>query len=215
MTATKPFSIALCYPRPRKGTHRYSGGFTAGFERKLLRILGSILQGKGPLGSDVSPPFSILHPFGGRAEYGLRCDIQTHTYDSIQKMDIPIAPDVVADAHKLPFADNMFDTVILDPPFSPEFAKTKWNTKPPKFKIYSAEAARVCREGGLVVMYHWYALPAIVNTIFLGRVLIEGRLNAFCRVCHIRQKDTDVYRLIGERIALRKRRYWLRRIGLL
>ena len=45
-------------PRPRKV--RYKGGFPLHFEKKLWRLLGE--------------PVSVLHPFGGKAEIGVRVD---------------------------------------------------------------------------------------------------------------------------------------------
>lgn len=49
---------------------------------------------------------SVFHPFGGRAGFGLRGDI-----------DRSVRPDVIADAWLPPFVKNAFDVVILDPPY--------------------------------------------------------------------------------------------------
>lgn len=48
----------------------------------------------------------VCHLFGGRANFGLRCDI-----------DPVVRPDVFADAWLPPFVKNAFDVVILDPPY--------------------------------------------------------------------------------------------------
>lgn len=48
----------------------------------------------------------VCHLFGGRASFGIRCDI-----------DPAVAPHVIADAWLPPFAADAFDVVILDPPY--------------------------------------------------------------------------------------------------
>src|SRR3954462_524812 len=94
-------TIVWTLPRPAKS--RYRGAFPLYFEENLVQLLGY--------------PERILHPFGGRAEIGVRVDI-----------DAPLDPDVVADAHKLPFDDDEFDCVVLDPPYSDEEAATIYGT---------------------------------------------------------------------------------------
>ena len=171
-------TIGICYPRPRRAPRQYSGGFNQYVERRLLKEAG------------YWPPdqYKILHPFGGMAEYGLRVDIQRFVND------VDIRPDVIGDAHCLPFPDNTFDVVILDPPFSADYAETKWNTPPPKFKNYSTEASRVAKEGGIVIVYHWLAMPPVVNTHLVKRILIEGRRYQHARIVHFHRKDTEAYR---------------------
>ncbi len=67
-------------PRPRK--NKYKGGFPLHFEKKLIRKLGF---------DEIADRAKILHPFGGAAEFGIRCDLVASTM-----------PDKVADAHDLP-----------------------------------------------------------------------------------------------------------------
>jgi hypothetical protein len=49
---------------------------------------------------------TVYHPFGGRASFGIRSDI-----------DPSVRPDVIADAWLPPFRQGAFDVVILDPPY--------------------------------------------------------------------------------------------------
>lgn len=49
---------------------------------------------------------SVFHPFGGRASFGIRGDI-----------DWTVRPNVIADAWLPPFREDAFDVVILDPPY--------------------------------------------------------------------------------------------------
>jgi hypothetical protein len=48
----------------------------------------------------------VCHLFGGRARFGLRCDI-----------DPIVRPDVLSDAWLPPFRKDAFDVVVLDPPY--------------------------------------------------------------------------------------------------
>ena len=162
-------SLAWVLPRPNKS--RYVGSFPLHFEGKLLRLL------------DIDPTkHMILQPFGGKAEFGVRCDINPE-----------VEPHFVCDAHNLPFGDNLFDLVILDPPYSEEYSKRLYGTGKVKFKTYTAEAVRVCKEGGLVVMYHYLATPSIRNTILVKRILMETRSWHKARIIHIHQKRSDLW----------------------
>lgn len=120
-------TIAWTLPRPPAS--KYRGGFPLHFERNLVQLLGH--------------PERILHPFGGMAEIGTRVDLNE-----------TVAPDVVADAHDLPFPDDSYDLVILDPPYSDEEARELYDTtiklRP---AIYTREAVRVLRPGGWLVVY--------------------------------------------------------------
>lgn len=119
-------TVTWVLPRPSRS--RYPGSFPLHFEANLQRILGY--------------PDRTLHPFGGRAEIGVRVDI-----------DPTLEPDVVADAHALPFDDASFDLVVLDPPYSDEEALTIYGTPPLRPSVYTKEAARVLRPGGWLVVY--------------------------------------------------------------
>jgi hypothetical protein len=78
-------------PRKRFGNRENGWSFPPGVRELLLNEL----QGK-----------TCVHFFGGRADFGLRIDLDPVTN-----------PDVVADAFLPPFGRNSFDAVILDPPY--------------------------------------------------------------------------------------------------
>jgi SAM-dependent methyltransferase len=113
---------------PRPPASKYKGGFPLHFERNLVQLLGY--------------PDRILHPFGGRAEIGTRVDLNAE-----------LEPDVVGDAHALPFDDESFDLVVLDPPYSDQEARELYETPPLRPALYTREAVRVLRQGGWLVVY--------------------------------------------------------------
>jgi hypothetical protein len=63
-------------------------------------------------------------------------------------LDPNVNPDVIADAARLPFSDNSFDTVLCDPPYNGKF---QWNHD------VLSELSRVA--SNRIVFQHWF-LPA-------------------------------------------------------
>jgi len=166
-------SLAWVLPRPSKS--KYIGSFPLHFEKKLLGLL------------DIDPAkHKILHPFGGKAEYGLRVDINPE-----------VNPDYVGDAHDLSmFLDNTFDLVVLDPPYSEAYAERLYGTNKfgkLKFRTYTKEAVRVAKEGGFIVMYHYLATPSLINTILVKRIFLETRMWHKLRCIHIHQKRSELW----------------------
>lgn len=62
---------------------------------------------------------SVLHLFGGKADFGIRMDVDALT-----------RPDVIGDAFLPPFAKDSFDVVILDPPYRPYMDLGPDNVRP-------------------------------------------------------------------------------------
>lgn len=157
-------NIVWILPRPRRS--RYKGGFPLHFEKKLIKLL--------------QPTGLILHPFGGEAEFGIRVDI-----------DPNVKPDILGDAHNLPFKDNTFNLVICDPPYTKEYASNLYNAKPAKYSQYIKEAVRVCEPGGYVVSYHWALTPRPDGTAYWCRIFIAGRVWHRPRVACVFRKEKE------------------------
>lgn len=79
--------------RPRKKYGRRQNGWS--FPPAVRELLLQNTQGQ-----------TAVHFFGGRADFGVRMDL-----------DLETNPDVVGDAYLPPFAEGSFDHVILDPPY--------------------------------------------------------------------------------------------------
>ena len=159
-------SFAWVLPRPSKT--KYQGSFPLHFEKKLLNLLNI----------DITK-HKILHPFGGKAQYGIRCDVC-----------IDVEPDYICDAHSLPFDDNYFDLVILDPPYDNNYSENLYGTGFIKlnFKKYTDEAVRVCKPLGYVVVYHYLATPSIKDSKLVKRIFLETRPWHKLRCVHIYKK---------------------------
>jgi hypothetical protein len=80
---------------------------------------------------------SALHLFGGKAQWGVRLDI-----------DESVKPDFVGDAFNPPFERDEFDVVVMDPPYVGTFAALNQQTKNGLFK----RAAWIAREH--VIWFH-------------------------------------------------------------
>jgi SAM-dependent methyltransferase len=86
----------------------------------------------------------ILHVCSGTLNEGIRVDVRQDA-----------RPTIRADGRALPFRDGSFRAVMLDPPYSPEYAKELYGTDYPLPSHLLAEAARVVRPGGRIVFVHF------------------------------------------------------------
>lgn len=92
-------------------------------------------------------PDEVLHVCSGALGDdvgGLRVDLRAEA-----------RPHVRADGCRLPFRDGVFAGVLLDPPYSIEYAEELYGTKYPRPSHLLAEAARVVRPGGAVGFLHF------------------------------------------------------------
>jgi len=63
-------------------------------------------------------------------------------------------PTVVCNCEQLPFRDEFFDFVMLDPPYSKEEASNLYSLPYCNMVKVMNEAARICASGGLVLLLH-------------------------------------------------------------
>jgi len=155
-------------PRPRK-INKFRGGFPLHFEKRLF---------------ETYKPKLILQPFGGMAEHGIKMDILHNS---------EIVPDVIADAHNLPFVDGCFDFVLLDPPYSDEESSRIFKTSKINLKQCVKEAVRVASLGGYIALYH-IKMPARPRYTRYDRIIcILTRVNHSARICVIFQKINTLF----------------------
>jgi hypothetical protein len=120
----------------------------------------------------------VLHPFGGLAEIGDTVDLNQTT-----------SPTWVADAHDLHWiADDSYDLVVLDPPYSADEAAELYGTPPPRWGTYTREAVRVCRPGGHVAVYLDKQPPRPEGTRLVRRIVVLTRTWHSPRVCFVFEK---------------------------
>ncbi len=114
---------------PPKGA--YPGAFPGGFLKRIKR--------RGWWGSRRLWLFSGSH----KDPHGTTVDINPS-----------VEPDVVANCERLPFLDNSFDFVMLDPPYSALEAREMYGLDYCSIPKVVNEAARVCEPGGLMLLAH-------------------------------------------------------------
>jgi SAM-dependent methyltransferase len=109
------------------------GGYPLRFLKRAFEIMG------------VTDPHQVLHVCSGSMKVGIRVDIRPE-----------MNPTIVADARNLPFADNTFDWVMADPPYSEEYAANLYGTGDvyPNPHQLADECLRVLKPGGRMGFMH-------------------------------------------------------------
>ncbi len=94
-------------------------------------------------------PTEVLHVCSGalRPGTGIRVDLRGAA-----------KPDVIADGRQLPFAADSFAAALLDPPYTPQYARDLYGVDYPRPSHLLAEAARVVRPCGRIGFVH-YIVP--------------------------------------------------------
>lgn len=84
------------------------------------------------------------------------------TLSATERWTVDIRPEarprVLADGTRLPFLDRTFRAVIIDPPYTDEYARNLYGTTNPRPSWLLREASRVLKPGGRVGILH-FAVP--------------------------------------------------------
>ena len=85
----------------------------------------------------------VLHVCSGALRERLAIDLRPE-----------VKPAVVANGESLPFRNDSVAAVLMDPPYSDEYARNLYGTKNPRPSRLLREAARVVRPQGRIAMVH-------------------------------------------------------------
>ena len=124
------------------------GGYPIGFLEHAYEWLG------------VTNPDLVLHLCAGSMQRGITVDIRPE-----------MNPDVVCDARATPFDDESFDWIMIDPPYSEEYARNLYGTEKhyPKPGQLMREAGRLLKPGGMVGLLH-FQVPMVRKTLKIVEV---------------------------------------------
>lgn len=111
------------------------GRFPRGWLRHVLksRLLGDVKRDE------------ILHVCSGTLATSERWTVDIR---------VEARPTVVADGRQLPFRDGAFKAVLLDPPYTEEYARNLYGLKYPRASHLLREAARVTKPDGRIGILH-------------------------------------------------------------
>lgn len=102
------------------------------------------------------------------------CSGGFHDSDGIT-LDIrpEVKPTIVANAEQLPFADESFDFVMADPPYSEAEAKTLYGLAYLSMTKLINEMIRVCEPNGYIILLH-RLIPGPNPQTGTGNLAVEG-----------------------------------------
>ncbi len=161
---TQKKNLAWYLPRPKPD--RYKGGMPLYAEDWLIDLAKEIL------GQQV---ICLVNLFCGMNQQGLRVDIRKE-----------VAPDICCDVHEVSkhVTARDFDVILCDPPYSDKEAREMYGTPRLNYKKWTAEADKLLRPGGLLIVYHKQVKPNPDPTKYVveKRVFIGNRVNHQPRV---------------------------------
>jgi len=143
---------------PREGNQRRDGGkisqasvwtatpaadfegphFWGAYPRDFIRWACQVMQ------CDRQEVFHLCSGSLPKGEGAFRVDIRPE-----------VLPDLVADCRALPLADGCAAAVLLDPPYSVEYAQDLYSTEYPRPSALLAEAARIAKPNAPIGLLHF------------------------------------------------------------
>ena len=150
----------LYLPRPAA---KYPGCYPLHFEKRIKNILSTD---------------KYIHLFAGTATTGLRVDLNPE-----------VNPNVIADVHALPFANDSFCGGMADPPYTKEFAKDLYNCDYPKWGEWTKEMVRVVKPGKRLAIMHNYIVPRLHNCLYEEVIVILLRIKQYPKIVTVQRNQ--------------------------
>lgn len=122
----------------------------------------------------------ILHICSGslpRGE-GIRVDIRPEA-----------CPDFIADGRHLPFADGEHVAAMIDPPYTPGYARSLYGVPYPRPAHLLREAARVVRPGGRIAFLHYITPKPVRGVRFVKAFGVSTGFDMPIRALTIFERD--------------------------
>lgn len=146
-------------PRPAS---KYPGCYPLHFEKHIPEILETD---------------NFVHFFAGKAKLGFRIDCNPE-----------VEPDLVADVHNTGLPSESFLGGMADPPYTPEFAKSLYNTPYPNWSTWTRELVRLVKPGGRIAIMHNYIVPRLVDCSMEEIIVILLRIKQYPKIVTVQRK---------------------------
>jgi SAM-dependent methyltransferase len=143
-----------------------------------------------------SNPDKILHLCSGSVRTGITVDIR-----------LGARPKIVADCRLTPFAEEVFDYILADPPYSVEYARNLYQTEQtyPSPKQIVDEALRILRPNGRLGLLH-FQVPMLSKPMrLLGVWGVTTGAGYAIRAWSLLQKEAQTMPLFSKSNDLRKK----------
>lgn len=122
----------------------------------------------------------ILHVCSGslpRGE-GIRVDIRPEAQ-----------PDILADGRKLPLPDGSIAAVMIDPPYSEDYARSLYGVDYPRPSHLLREASRVVKPGGRIAIVHYITPKPVDGLVFVKAFGLSTGFDMPMRAVTIFERD--------------------------
>lgn len=98
-------------------------------------------------------------------------------------------PDILADGRKLPLVSGSIAGVMIDPPYSADYARSLYGVDYPRPSHLLREATRVVRPGGRIVLVHYITAKPVEGMTFLRAFGLSTGFDMPMRAVSVYERD--------------------------